>query len=98
MGSNGLANCLQNLANVKKPFNTSVIKIGQKPEKLVLTNIFTVLSFFCYKTFFFLTVYQCTIRTTFIFAYLLIVRSNCQCLLDQRKSKRVPEKHLFLLY
>ena len=54
--------------------------------------------FFCYKTFFFITVYQCTIRTTFIFAYLLIVRSNCQCLLDQRKSKRVPEKHLLLLY
>ena len=25
-------------------------------------------------------------------------RSNCQYLLDHRKSKRVPEKHLFLLY
>ena len=25
-------------------------------------------------------------------------RSNCQHLLDHRKSKRVPEKHLFLLY
>ena len=25
-------------------------------------------------------------------------RSNCQHLLDQGKSKRVPEKHLFLLY
>ena len=25
-------------------------------------------------------------------------RSNCQHLLDYRKSKRVPEKHLFLLY
>ena len=24
--------------------------------------------------------------------------SNCQHLLDHRKSKRVPEKHLFLLY
>ena len=26
------------------------------------------------------------------------IRSNCQHLLDHRKSKRVPEKHLFLLY
>ena len=25
-------------------------------------------------------------------------RSNCQHLIDHRKSKRVPEKHLFLLY
>ena len=25
-------------------------------------------------------------------------RSNCQCLLDHWKMKRVPEKHLFLLY
>ena len=25
-------------------------------------------------------------------------RSNCQYLLDHRKSKRIPEKHLFLLY
>ena len=25
-------------------------------------------------------------------------KSNCQYLLDHRKSKRVPEKHLFLLY
>ena len=25
-------------------------------------------------------------------------RSNCQHPLDHRKSKRVPEKHLFLLY
>ena len=25
-------------------------------------------------------------------------RSNCQYLLDHQKSKRVPEKHLFLLY
>ena len=25
-------------------------------------------------------------------------RSNCQHLLDHQKSKRVPEKHLFLLY
>ena len=25
-------------------------------------------------------------------------RPNCQHLLDHRKSKRVPEKHLFLLY
>ena len=25
-------------------------------------------------------------------------RSNCQHLLDHRKSKKVPEKHLFLLY
>ena len=25
-------------------------------------------------------------------------RSNCQHLLDHRKNKRVPEKHLFLLY
>ena len=25
-------------------------------------------------------------------------RSNCQCLLDHRKSKRIPEKHLLLLY
>ena len=25
-------------------------------------------------------------------------RSNCQHLLDHRKSKRIPEKHLFLLY
>ena len=25
-------------------------------------------------------------------------RSNCQHLLDHRKSRRVPEKHLFLLY
>ena len=25
-------------------------------------------------------------------------RSNCQHLLDHRKSKRVPEKHVFLLY
>ena len=25
-------------------------------------------------------------------------RSNCQHVLDHRKSKRVPEKHLFLLY
>ena len=25
-------------------------------------------------------------------------RSNCQHLMDHRKSKRVPEKHLFLLY
>ena len=25
-------------------------------------------------------------------------RSNCQHLLDHRKSKRVPEKHLFMLY
>ena len=25
-------------------------------------------------------------------------RSNCQHLLDYQKSKRVPEKHLFLLY
>ena len=26
------------------------------------------------------------------------IRSNCQHLLDHRKSKRVPEKHLLLLY
>ena len=26
------------------------------------------------------------------------IRSNCQHLLDHQKSKRVPEKHLFLLY
>ena len=25
-------------------------------------------------------------------------RSNCQHLLDHQKSKRVPDKHLFLLY
>ena len=33
--------------------------------------------------------------------YLLVQRnqrSNCQHLLDHQKSKRVPEKHLFLLY
>ena len=28
----------------------------------------------------------------------IIQRSNCQHLLDHRKSKTVPEKHLFLLY
>ena len=27
-----------------------------------------------------------------------LMRSNCQHPLDHQKSKRVPEKHLFLLY
>ena len=30
--------------------------------------------------------------------YIFDPRSNCQHLLDHGKSKRVPEKHLFLLY
>ena len=34
----------------------------------------------------------------FSFCPILYFRSNCQHLLDHGKSKRVPEKHLFLLY
>ena len=34
----------------------------------------------------------------FILPFREHLRSNCQHLLDHQKSKRVPEKHLFLLY
>ena len=47
------------------------------------------------RAFSFLWLLATTILDSF---FLFELRSNCQHSLDHRKSKRVPEKHLFLLY